>query len=248
LEKQDILKALKEVKEKSPSRAFTQTVDLVINLQYINIKKEDEKIDLFISLPVSKNKKPKICAIVDKQLESQAKANFDKVILKDEFQKYSANKKEIRKIAREYDYIVAQANLMVQIATVFGKYLGAKGKMPNPKAGCIIPPEANLTPLKTRLQNLIRLVTKGEPIIKAALGDEKMSDEDLAANALAIYNALINQLPQRKNNIKSVFVKLSMGPSYKIGQGLKIKEKTKNLKEEIKEKTAEVKKEKKSKK
>ncbi len=226
MEKQDILKALKEIKEKSPSRGFSQTVDIVINLQYINIKKDDEKIDSFITLPFSKGKKPKICALIDTQLEKQAKALFDKVILKDEFSKYANNKIILKKLAREFDFFIAQANLMTQIASIFGKYLGPKGRMPNPKSGCVVPPEANLTPLSQKLQNLIRLQTKADPIIKAMIGNEKMPDEELAANALMVYNTLVNQLPQHKNNIKSIFVKLSMGPVYKIGQGLKLKEKS----------------------
>lgn len=234
MEKQDILKAIKEIKEKSPSRNFTQTVDIILNLQYINIKKDGEKVDIFISLPHTKGKKPKICALIDTQLAKQAKELLDKVVLKDDFDNYKNNKKEIKKLAREYDYFIAQANLMTDIASIFGRYFAPKGKMPNPKAGCIVPPETNLEPLAKKLHNLIRLTTKNEPIIKAVIGNQNMKDEELADNAMMIYNSLTNLLPQHKNNIKSVFIKLSMGPCYKINEGIKIKENKRFKKKEKK--------------
>ena len=69
---------------------------------------------------------------------------------------------------------------MANMAGVFGKILGARGKMPNPKAGCVVPGTANLEPLVARLKNTVRLATKNDPIIRLSIGDEKMKDDDIA--------------------------------------------------------------------
>ncbi len=214
LEKAKLLEALKLAREFSKKRNFTQTVDIVVNLTGINPKKQEESIDIFVALPVFRKKQVKICALIDNNLTEKAKI-FDKIILKEELQKLS--KKEIKTIAKQYNFFIAQVNIMPLVATTFGKILGPLGKMPSPKIGCVITPETNLADLKNRLQNIVRIRTKNEPIIKTFIGIEEMKDEELADNLIAIYSALINSLPQEEGNVKNTGIKLTMGPLIKIG-------------------------------
>ncbi len=220
-----ILESVKKLREISKKRNFSQTFDLIINLQHINIKKQDEKVDLYIPLPHGV-KKPKICALIGRELETKSKDLFSKVIFKEEFIKYGKDKKLTRKLASEFDYFVAQANLMGDIATAFGKVLGPKGKMPNPKAGCVVPPIIpDLKPIVTKLEKTAKLETKGESIVKASVGKEDMKDEDVVENILLVFNTLIHKLPQEKNNVKSVYLKLTMGQPVEVtDKGVKLKE------------------------
>ena len=214
MNKQNILDAIAKVKEVSPERKFKQSFDFIVNLRNINLKKPEEKIDIFLTLPYTKGKKAKICALIDQELHAQAKPLFDKVILKEDFPKYT--KKEIKKLALEYDFFVAQANLMAQIATTFGKVLGPKQKMPNPKSGCVVPQSALLKPVYDRLQNLVHLTTKNEAVIRVMVGKEDMKQEEVAENILIVYTALMHALPQEKNNIRSMLLKFSMGPTIEV--------------------------------
>ena len=43
-----------------------------------------------------------------------------------------------------------------------------------------------------------------------------MKDEDIADNAYNVYEQLIHHLPNEKHNIKSVFLKLTMGKSARV--------------------------------
>ncbi|MBU1203938.1 MAG: 50S ribosomal protein L1 [Nanoarchaeota archaeon] len=216
MDKKKVLDAVKLAREFSKQRNFSQTFDIIINLKDLNPKKADENIDLFTTLPNSKGKQVKICAFVDKDLTEKAKV-FDQVISESEFIKYQ-KPKEIKQLAEQYDFFIAQANIMTSIAKTFGKVLGARGKMPNPKAGCIITPASDLEQLKLRIQKTVRLKTKNEPIIKVPVGKEDMQDEQVAENIISLYNTLAHSLPKEEENIRDLFVKLTMSPAVRLGE------------------------------
>ena len=159
MNKKIILDSIKKLREISPKRNFKQSFDVSINLSNLSPKKSDDKIDLFVQLPHPRGKDVKICALVGKELESKAKI-FNNVVLEEEFPIYKKDKKKIKKLARSCDFFVAQSNLMPQVAMAFGKVLGPLGKMPNPKAGCVVSPTAILEPLTAKLNKIIHLETK----------------------------------------------------------------------------------------
>ena len=226
MDKKSILEAIKIAKEVSKKRNFKQGFDLVINLKNLNLKKPEENLLLFTQLnhPIP-NKKTKIAAFVDYDLEKQAKETCDLVILKDEFPKYEVKKRELKKIGRAYDYFIAQAEIMPKVATLAGRILGPIGKMPNPKVGGVVPGNLpTIKPIIERLKLTIKLQTKGELTIKTSVGNEEMKDEDIADNVLSLYNFVLHSLPQEKNNILSVLIKLSMGSPVEIGKEYKKEE------------------------
>ncbi len=212
MEKNEVLEAIKLARELSKKRNFKQGFDIVINLKNMNVKKPEGNVDLFLQLPHSTGKQVKIAALVDYDLEKQSKEIADIIILKDQFPKYEDKKKELKKIGRQNDFFIAQADIMPKIATLFGKILGPLGKMPNPKVGAVIPGAVpTLKPLAEKLRKTIRLQTKNEPTVKALVGNESMKDEELADNILHVYTSVLHSLPQEKNNIKSAIIKMSMG-------------------------------------
>ena len=214
MDKQLILTKLKELKEKSKKRKFSQSIDLIVNLQQLDLKKPENKIDLFIPLPHDKGKKPKICGLVDNELVKESRENLDHTITKEEFR--TLDNEQIKKLSREFDLFIAQANIMADVAKTFGRIFGPKGKKKNPKDGCVVPGNVSLKPLKERLEKSVRLQTKNEVIVKTLVGKEDMGDEELADNILTLYNSLLSSLPQEKNNIREVLIKLTMGAPIKV--------------------------------
>lgn len=224
MEKGLILKTLKELREKSPKRNFPQSVDLLINLKSLDLKKPEHKIDLYSQLPHNVGKKKKICAFVDAQLAQKAEKICDTVVTKSNFDKWKDNKKEQRKLANSHDFFISQLEVMSQVATIFGKVLGARGKMPNPKAGCVIPGSIPaLEPVIQKLQTTARLQTKNELSVKTQVGTESMKDDEIADNILFIYNLILSKLPQEKNNLRYLSIKFTMGPLFKIEEEAKKK-------------------------
>ena len=246
MDKKSILDSVKKVREISGKKKFDQTFDISINLVGLNVKKADDKVDLFVQLPGGKGKEAKICAFVGSELGTKAKI-FNKVILQEEFSLYKKDKKKLKKLAREFDFFVAQANLMAEVASIFGRVLGPLGKMPNPKSGCVVTPIADLDPLKKKLDDTVHLETKNQIVVKAVAGLESMKDESVTDNILSVYNSVMHSLPQEKNNIKSMFLKLTMGPSVEVtanGPVIHEKKKKKVVEEEKVVKKKPVKKEK----
>lgn len=216
MDKNKVKEIVESVIKSSKKRDFKQTFDLIINLKGLDLKKPEHKVDLFVELPFGKGKKTKVCALVGDALFSAAKEACDKVILKEEFANY--DKKAQKKLAREYNYFIGQADVMTNIAFSFGKVFGPKGKIPNPKAGCILPPKAVVKAVYEKLQNLVRLVTNNELAVKCLVGREGMDAESIAGNIISVYNALLHALPEREGNIKSVLLKLTMGSPVELGK------------------------------
>ena len=216
MDKKAVLTALKKARETSKKRNFKQTFDLIVNLKSYDLKKTDSLVDFYVALHYNKGKNTKVCALVGPELKEQAKEACDFMIPSSEFDSYSQDKKKTKKLADSYDYFVAQATVMPKLATAFGRVFGPRGKMPNPKAGCVVPPNANLKALHQRLQKLLRVSAKIESIVQCPVGSEEMPDAEIIDNILNVYDHLLQHLALGKNNIRSVYLKLTMGPSINL--------------------------------
>lgn len=230
MDKKLILEVLKKVKESSNKRNFKQSVDFIVGFRDLDLKKPDNQLDFFCSLHHGKGKKVKVCALVGPELSEQAKKICDLAINVEDFEKY--DKKKVKKLSKEYDFFIAQANVMPKVAASFGRILGPKGKMPNPKAGCILSPEGNVKAIYEKLQKTVYVNVKKDPLFQCIVGLEEGNEEEVADNVLDVYNSILTHLPSDKHNIKSMYLKLTMGPSVRFGGKEKeVKKKGEELKE-----------------
>lgn len=203
--KEELKKALEELR-KTEKRKFVQTVDLVINLQKFDVKKNS--INIFAFVP-HKIKDKKICAFLEVENKNI------KTITKNDFRKYS-DKKEFKKLIKNYDFFIAEANLMPAVATTFGRLLGPAGKMPSPHLGILTnTDEKTIKEVVQKVNTAVRLRTK-EPSIKVAIGNENMKDEEIIENILVVYNLLLKNLPREKENLKNIEIKFTMTKPQKI--------------------------------
>jgi len=209
MNKKEILSAIQKLKEESKERKFTQSYDLIVNLKHIDLKKTENQVDFFVPLPKGKGKENKICAFSGPESKDDAKAACDFVVDINEFDTYKDIKK-VKKLAETYDIFMAQANVMPKVAATFGRVLGPRQKMPNPKSGSIFAPKTNLTPIVEKMKNTIRISAKTSPIIQVCVGNQKLSDEDVTENIILTYDQIIHHLPNELNNIKNVYLKLTM--------------------------------------
>jgi large subunit ribosomal protein L1 len=216
MDRKTIENTLKKLKENSPKRNFKQSIDLIINLKGLDLKKAEHQVNMFVTLSHDIGKKISICAFVGPEMESKAKEFCNEVILQDQFEKFKG-KSEIKKLANRHDFFISQASIMPKVATVFGRFLGPRGKMPNPKIGGILSPNANIGPLYEKLKRTVNLTTKNEPTVKCVVGKEDAADNEIIDNIMTVFNSVVHKLPNENQNVKNVMLKLTMGPAFTIG-------------------------------
>jgi large subunit ribosomal protein L1 len=210
--KQEIIEAVKKAKEDSKPRNFTQSVDVVINIKDLDVKKPENRIDEEVLLPQGRGKGVKIAFIADGELALQAKnAGADLVITKSDLEELGKNRKEAKKMANQYNFFVAQADLMPLVGRFLGPVLGPRKKMPKP-----VPATVKPDPIIERLKTTVNIRIKNQPVIQALVGSQEMDEEQIAENIEAVLVTLDRNLEKGRNQIKSMYVKTSMGPVARV--------------------------------
>ena len=212
LDKKTILDAVKEAKEKSGQKKFNQTVDLILNIVEIDMKSPEGKIQEVVELPHATGKPNKVCVIAAGELALKArKANADSVIERADLEGLAGKKKELRKLAEEYDIFISEAPLMPLVGRILGPVLGPRGKMPAPVA-----PTADIASLIAKHRKTIVVRMRNQPIIQCSVGTENMNEEELFDNIQAVLRVLEGKLKRGFKNIKLAYIKTSMGTPVKI--------------------------------
>jgi len=211
-DRQKLVEAVKEAKARAKPRNFTQTVEIAVNLKDIDLRKPENRFKLEVVLPHGRGKEPKIAVIADGAVAEAAKRLGLDVISGEQLEELAKSPREARKLAKRYDFFIAAAPLMPKIGRYLGRYLGPRNKMPQ-----VVPPTlTNLEPIVNRLKKTVRIQLKNNPVVHAPIGTEDMDDEKLAENAEAVLNAIINKLERGENQVKSVYIKTTMGPAVKV--------------------------------
>jgi large subunit ribosomal protein L1 len=212
LDQKTILNAVKEAKEKSKKRNFSQSIELVLSLRDIDMKSSEGKLQEIIELPHSSEKQNKICVIASGELALKAKrANADLVIEKPELEGLAGKKKELRKIANDYDFFIAEAPLMPLVGKVLGPVLGPRGKMPIP-----VPPTVDIESLLAKHRKTVVVRMRNQPVLQCRVGTENMKEEEIAENILAVLRVIEGKLKKGIKNIKFAYIKTTMGSPVKI--------------------------------
>ena len=212
LDQKTILTAVKEAREKSEKRKFNQSIELILKLQDIDMKSPEAKIQEVIELPHGLEKLNKICVIAQGELAMKAKrANADHVVERPELEGLAGKKQEMRKIANQYDFFIAEAPLMPLIGKTLGSVLGPRGKMPVP-----VPPTADIASLIAKHRKTVTIRMHNQPTLQSRIGMENMKDEEITDNIMAILRVLEGKLKRGMKNVKFAYVKMAMGAPVKI--------------------------------
>ena len=212
LDTKTILDAIKEAKAKPEKRKFVQSIELVINLRDVDPKKPESKIQELIELPYPPGKKNRICVVASGEMVLKAKkAGADLVVERGDLEALMGDKKKQKELAKTYDFFIAEAPLMPIVGRSLGATLGPKGKMPTP-----IPPTANIADQIKKHRKIVLVRLRGQPVLQCGVGNENMSDEEIAENVQTVIRRVEGKLKRGIKNIRSVNLKTTMGPLVKI--------------------------------
>ncbi len=197
---------IKKAKGNGKQRKFKQALELIMVFKDIDVKK-GFAINETVQLPNQTSSPALVCVMASGDIGLKAKnAKADKVIDSDEINRLGANKRDSRKFINKYDFFLADTKLMPVVGKVLGQLLGPRGKMPTP-----VPFNAPIESLLQRFRSSIKVRVRSSLSMSCKIGDETMSDEDLAANASTVISSVEKKLPTGDRNIKNILLKTTMG-------------------------------------
>jgi len=200
---------IKEAKTGSKQRKFTQSVEMILVFKDIDVKK-GFALNEVVQLPKTSSPST-VCIMATGDMGQKAKAaKADAVVGSDELDRFAANKRASRKFINKYDFFLADTQIMPVVGKVLGQLLGPRGKMPTP-----VPFNASIESFLTRFRASIKVRARATLAMSCKIGDETMSDGDLAINAHAVLAAVEKKLPNGDKNMKRIIIKTTMGKPIK---------------------------------
>jgi large subunit ribosomal protein L1 len=196
---------------KKLDRKFKQSIDLVINLKDIDLNIPKNRIEQEVILPHGRGVKAKVVLFASGELAEKSKKIVDLLIKPEEIGDLSKDKKKFKKIADQHDFFIAEAPLMPTIGKTLGTVLGPRGKMPKP-----VPPNADISGLVKNLHSTVKVRSKSSKTFHTIAGNADMPKEQIADNVDAILKRIEGTLERGRMNIRSVYIKTTMGPSERV--------------------------------
>lgn len=209
----ELVNMIKKARELAEKKNFNQSVELIVTLKDIDVKK-GFALNEVVNLPHVASRRANVCVVGAGDLALRArKANADRIIEPEELDRLGTNKREAKKVAREYDFFLADTSLMAAVGRALGQFLGPRGKMAAP-----LQFNAPIETILDRFRTSVRVRSKGQLTVSCKIGDQSMSDQDLANNALAVWSGIEKKLPAGEKNVKGLMVKLTMGKTVKLAE------------------------------
>ncbi len=208
---------------KDKVRKFDESIDLIMNFKDINLKDPKQRIDKEIILPnnIITKSRPNICVIASDEILLEAKNLGLETIDKDGLIKLNNEEKKYKKkFVKKYNFFVVEDKMMPNVARYLARFLGPLGKMPKPFPsgyGIISSPD-DLNVAIERYLKVIRIQLKKQLLIQVKVGKKSMDKDKIFENMKAIVEYIADQMPHKYNNIKSMFLKTTMGLPIKIDE------------------------------
>ena len=206
-----INQAIKDALENAPERKFVESVDISFTIKDVDLKNPHNRIKEEIRLPSGRGKELKIAMFAAGEAATKAKDAGIHVITPQEIEELGGKKGKAKKIANSYDFFLSEVPHMGLIGRYLGVVLGPRGKMPRP-----VPPTLDPSIIAAGLKSTVIVKSGDKMTFHAAIGTASQSQEELSANAMEIFNRVISKLERGIGNIRSLYIKTSMGPAQRI--------------------------------
>lgn len=116
----------------------------------------------------------------------------------------------------DFDVVIATPAVMPKIAKL-GRVLGTKGMMPNPKTGTVVTDvTAAVTDFKAGKKNFKE---DKSGVMNTVVAKCSQGADAASANIKALFDAIRETAPNLLNELNSIHIKTTMGPSLKLSMG-----------------------------
>lgn len=129
----------------------------------------------------------------------------------DDLKKLNKNKKLVKKLAGRYDAFVASQELIKKIPRLLGPGLNRAGKFPT-----VVGANDSLEDRVNEVKGQVKFQVKKVLTLNVAVANVGMTKEQVTTNALLAVNFLISLTKKGWQNIKTIYIKSTMGPAYQV--------------------------------
>jgi large subunit ribosomal protein L10Ae len=129
----------------------------------------------------------------------------------EDLKKMNKNKKEVKKLAEGFDFFLASESVIKQIPRLLGPGLNKAGKFPAP-----ISHSDDILERISEQKATIKFQLKKVLCLGVAVGHVSMSEDELTANIMLSINFLVSLLKKNWQNVRSLFIKSSMGKPVRV--------------------------------
>ena len=206
-----ISEAIKAAVESAPKRKFVESVDISFTIKDIDLKNPTNRIKDEIRLPSGRGRELKIAMFAAGEAATKAKAAGVTVFSPQDIEDFGSKKGRAKKVANQFDFFLSEVPHMGLIGRYLGVVLGPRGKMPRP-----VPPSLDPGVLANGLRSTVIIKSGDKMTFHASFGTVEQSHEELMANVMEVFNRVTNKLERGVGNIRSLFIKTSMGPAQRI--------------------------------
>jgi len=194
-----------------PTRNFRETVDLAINLRDLDLNDPSNRVDTSVVLPSGTGQDTKIAVFADGETGVRAEEVADEVLSGDDIADLGDDSDAAKDLAGEIDFFIAEQAMMPRIGANLGTVLGPRGKMPTP-----LSPDDDVVETVNRMKNTVQLRSRDRRTFHTLVGAEDMEPDAIADNIDTILRRLYADLEKGPQNVDSVYVKTTMGPSVEV--------------------------------
>jgi large subunit ribosomal protein L1 len=199
--------AVKLVKARANAK-FDETIEVAMNLG-VDPRHADQMVRGVCNLPNGSGRKVRVAVFAKgPKAEEAKKAGADIVGADDLFEIVS-------KGTIDFDRCIATPDMMGLVGRL-GKVLGPRGLMPNPKVGTVT---MDVTAaVKAAKGGAVEFRVEKAGIVQAGVGKASFSEEQIAGNVKAFYDAVVKAKPQGAKGtfVKKVSISSTMGPGLKL--------------------------------
>ena len=207
-----VVEGINAILKDKKQRKFVETVELQIGLKDYDPQK-DKRFAGTVRLPNIPRAGLKICLIGDaKHLQIVKEQNIQVDTMEfDALKTFNKDKKLIKKWAKKYSVLLASDSLVKKIPTVLGPILNRIGMFPQ-----VVTHADDLRSKVDDTRASIKFQLKKATCMNVAIGNEKMTEEELRQNINMGINFLVSLLKKGWHNLKSVHIKTTMGKPFKL--------------------------------
>ena len=208
---ENINNAIKEAIENAPERKFVESMDIQFTIKDVDLKNPTNRIKEEVRLPSGRGRDVRIAMFAAGEAATRARDAGIHVITPPEIEELGGNKGRAKKIGNQFDFFLSEVPHMGLIGRYLGTVLGPRGKMPRP-----VPPTLGPAVIATGLKTTVVVKSGDKMTFHTSIGTVGQSQEELFANAMEVYNRVIGRLERGAGNIRSLFIKTTMGPATRV--------------------------------